>query len=57
MFFRLATFGAIFCINSRRLSNDKGLVSLTSLWQSNWQFVHTPCSILKSSWRSQLKYI
>lgn len=53
MFCRLATFGATLTIYFRRCSNDKGFMCFTSLWQSNWQFVHTPCSIRKSSWKSQ----
>lgn len=57
MFFRLATFGATFSMYSRRFSNAKGLIYSTSLWQSNWHTVHTPCSIWKSSWRSHIKHM
>lgn len=56
-FFRLATFGATFSMYSCRLANDKGLMCFTSLWQSNWQCVQTPCSISKRPWKFYICYL
>lgn len=52
-FLRFTKFGATLPIYSSRLSIDNALMRSTSLWQSSWQFVQMPRSILKSAYKYQ----